>query len=92
MNNCADCPLFLLFRSIFAGENDHFSDRVISMIKEVVSIQTGVSINDLISPSRKKDVVSARKMAMRRCREFDIPLQVIGQAFNRSHSTVINAI
>ena len=92
MLNCSDCPLYLLFRSIFTGEADHFCDRIISMIKTVVSIQTGVSITDLESKTRKKHIVKARNLAMGRCREFDIPFSVIGQAFNRSHSTVISAI
>lgn len=92
MPDCSQCPIFLLVRSIFSNDPYHFDDRVILMIKEIVSIQAGISVADLESRSRKKNIVRARKLAMARCREFDIPFEVIGQAFKRSHSTVINAI
>jgi len=92
MNSCIECPLFLLVRDLLSEEGEQFYDHNIKRIKETVSIQTGVSVKELESKSRKRNIHQARKIAMKRCRELDITLERIGEAFNRSHSTVMNTI
>ena len=92
MSDCAGCPLFLLVRALLSEEREQFYDHNIERIKETVAIQTGVSVKQLESKSRKRPIDRARKIAMKRCRELDITFKRIGEAFNRSHSTVMNAI
>lgn len=89
MGDCTQCPLFLLIHTLLSEERQHFYDHHIQSIKESVSIQTGVSLQDLESKSRKQHIVRARKMAMKRCRDIDITFQRIADAFNRSPSTVM---
>ena len=79
----------LISAIVFAKD---FYDHSIERIKREVFIQTGVSVEELESPSRKQHIVRARRIAMKRCRELDITLERIGDAFNRNHSTVMNAI
>jgi chromosomal replication initiator protein len=62
-------------------------------IKQVVSEHFNVTISDLISKSRKKQIVWPRQMAMFLARKYtDKPLQVIGKSFNRYHATAIHSI
>jgi len=84
------CPFFGLILMLF--ENDEISHYNIERIKEEISIQTGVSIQELESPSRKQHIVRARRIAMKRCRQSGATLERIGVAFNRNHSTVIHSI
>lgn len=49
-----------------------------------------VKSREVLSKSRKKAVAAARVDAMKQCREeFEMTLQEIGAAFNRSHATVL---
>jgi chromosomal replication initiator protein len=52
-----------------------------------------VSVDDLRSPSRKRDFALARKVAMYICRKYtNESLVSIGKSFKRSHSSVIYAV
>ena len=53
--------------------------------------QFGVSMDQLLSGSRIREVVEARNTAMRRCQEKipSITLGELGKHFNRSHATVL---
>lgn len=65
----------------------------ISTIKKLVSKQFNVTVNDLVSRSRKQNIVRPRNIAMYLARNYtDSPLQVIGKAFNRYHATVLHSI
>lgn len=66
--------------------------REIDHIKKEVSLQTGISIKELESKSRKQEIVRARRIAMKRYREAGFTLKKIGNIFNRNHSTVIHSI
>lgn len=92
MNNCTECPLFLLVQALLSEDRESFYDLNIERIKEMVATQSAISVKELESRSRKRDIVQARKIAMKRCRELNITFDRIGNAFNRSHSTVMNAI
>lgn len=65
----------------------------IALIQQLVCETFDITPQDLTSPSRKKQVVMARKIAFYLCREYTREsLQTIGSAFNRNHSTVVYAI
>lgn len=89
MADCIECPLFLLLKTLLSEDPEQFYDHNISRIKQVTAIQTGLTVQQLESPSRKPHIVSARKIAMKRCREIGITYKRIGDSFNRSHSTVM---
>jgi len=92
MSKCTECPLFSLVQTLLCQEHEHSHGHNIQKVKEIVSFQTGVSVKELESKSRKQHIVRARNIAMKRCREIDINLKRIGDAFNRSHATVIHSI
>lgn len=59
-------------------------------IKKDVARQFGVPVEELPGPSRKKRIVQARRIAMKRCRtETGATLEEIGEAFGRDHATVL---
>lgn len=66
----------------------------IDTIQEIVADYFKVSIADLKSKSRKKEVVYPRQLAMFLAKEYtDLPLKSIGYHFGgRDHSTVIHSI
>ena len=66
----------------------------IPQIKRIVSKKLNISIEELASKARTKDIVQARQIAMYLCREVtNISLLKIGENFgNRDHSTVMHAI
>ena len=53
----------------------------------------GFSLDDLCGPSRSRNLVSARQVAMYLCRELtDLSFPKVGQAFGgRDHTTVMHA-
>jgi hypothetical protein len=76
---------------LFEAENI-IKSKAIGKIKGTVSIQTGVSVQELESKSRQQHIVRARNIAMKKCREEGMTLSIIGKAFNRNHSTVMHSI
>ena len=65
----------------------------IEAIKKLVCRYYDVSIEDVMSRSRKQTLVRPRQMAMYLARNYtDSPLQTIGKSFNRYHATVLHSI
>lgn len=65
----------------------------IDAIKKLVCKYYGISVNDIVSRSRKQKVVRPRQVAMYLARKYtDSPLQAIGRSFNRYHATALHAI
>lgn len=65
----------------------------VSLIQDLVCEAFNVKKEDLISSSRKKEIMTARKVAFYICREYTKEtLQSIARAFNRTHSTVLHAL
>lgn len=61
----------------------------IARIKNEVAEKHGIDEWYLSSNSRKAYIMSARREAMKRCKdETDATLEMIGKAFNRNHTTV----
>ena len=69
------------------------SSITIDAIKKLVCKYYGISINDIVSRSRKQSLVRPRQIAMYLARMYtDSPLQAIGRSFNRYHATALYAI
>ena len=65
----------------------------IEAIKKLVCIYYDVSVKDVMSRSRKQNLVRPRQMAMYLARNYtDAPLQSIGKSFNRYHATALHSI
>lgn len=76
------------------------SDLIIEMvdyspeaIQELICRYFQVSLEDLKSKSRRKNVILPRNLGMYLCRKkTDLSLEAIGQLFGRNHSTVLYSI
>jgi chromosomal replication initiator protein len=65
----------------------------LDVIKTLVCKYYSVSLADLVSRSRKQNLVRPRQMAIYLSRRFtDSPLQTIGKSFNRYHATALHSI
>ena len=62
-------------------------------IQQIVAKYFKITVEDLKSKTRKKEIASARQIAMYFCKELtNTPVKVIGDAFGgRDHSTVVHA-
>jgi chromosomal replication initiator protein len=69
-------------------------DLEVREVQEAVVSRLGLSVDELLSPSRTAPIARARQLAMYLTRELtDLSLPAIAQAFNRrDHTTVIHAI
>ena len=64
----------------------------IELIQEKVAMAHDLTVGDLCSQRRSRDVTVPRQIAMYLCREMtDASLLKIGKSFGRDHSTVIHA-
>ena len=65
----------------------------IAAIKKLVCKEYKISISDIVSRSRKRNIVHPRQIAMYLSRKYtDSPLQTIGRSFKRYHATALHAI
>jgi chromosomal replication initiator protein len=65
----------------------------IEVIKKLVCRYYDVSIEDVMSRSRKQNLVRPRQIAIYLARNYtDAPLQSIGKSFNRYHATALHSI
>jgi chromosomal replication initiator protein len=65
----------------------------VSHIQKVICDSFQISLEELNSKSRRKEIATARKIAMYLCRQYTTQsLMSIGQSFKRSHSSVLHAI
>ncbi|MFC5624435.1 chromosomal replication initiator protein DnaA [Algoriphagus winogradskyi] len=66
----------------------------VDFIQKTVSEYYGIAVDDLKAKTRKKEIVTARQVAMYFCKEFtNHSLKSIGYHFGgRDHSTVIHAV
>jgi len=65
----------------------------LEVIKALVCKYYHVTLADLVSRSRKQNLVRPRQMAICLSRRFtDSPLQTIGRTFNRYHATALHSI
>lgn len=60
---------------------------------DVVSGTTNIPVEDMVSPSRKRQISESRNIAMKLIKDrTHLSLKKIGEIFHRDHSTVINSI
>ena len=65
----------------------------VEAIKQLVCKYYSISLNDIISRSRKQNIVRPRQIAIYLARKYtDSPLQAIGRSFNRYHATALHSI
>jgi chromosomal replication initiator protein len=65
----------------------------IDVIKKLICKHYNLSVEELVSNSRKQAVVNPRQIAMYLARRYtDQPLQAIGRSFNRYHATALHSI
>lgn len=65
----------------------------IPYIMDFISKNFSVPKDKLTSPSRKKEIVYPRQVAIFLCRRYtEEPLQTIGEAFSRKHSSIIHSL
>lgn len=65
----------------------------IEHIQQIVCSSFQVTVEELRSPSRRKQLATARKIAMYLCRRYTTEsLQAIGKSFKRTHSSVLHAV
>jgi chromosomal replication initiator protein len=66
----------------------------IENILKITSEETGISLDDIRSSSRKREIANARFIAMSAIKKLipETSLNAIGRAFERDHSTVMNAL
>ena len=74
-------------------EPDEMDFKNVSTVKKVISKYYSISVSDLSSSTRKKEVVLPRQIAIYLIRtKYNIPLQKIGEYFgSRDHTTVAHA-
>ncbi len=65
----------------------------IDVIKKLVCKYYSISMNQIVSSSRKQFIVRPRQIAIYLSRMYtDAPLQAIGKSFNRYHATALHSI
>ncbi|MDY0132789.1 MAG: chromosomal replication initiator protein DnaA [Desulforegulaceae bacterium] len=87
-------PLTLgLAEEIMAEITETKREITIDSIKKLVCDEFGVTVDNLVSKSRKQAIVRPRQIAIFLSRKYtDQPLQFIGKSFNRYHATAIHSI
>ena len=78
-----------IFKDIKTNKTGLTQDKIINYISKRYSIPN----KELISKSRKRDILEARNIAIYLIRNLiDIPLVEIGKKFERDHSTILNSL
>lgn len=71
----------------------HYDGASPQAIRDLICRHYQVSVEELCSKSRRKNVVLPRNLGMYFCRKMtDLPLKEIGRLFGRNHSTVLYAV
>ncbi|MFC1523883.1 chromosomal replication initiator protein DnaA [Thermodesulfobacteriota bacterium] len=72
---------------------DRFQELSAEVIRDYIARQFKVSVTDMRSKTRKKEITFPRQVTMYLARKLtDQPLSDIGKALNRDHSTVVHSI
>lgn len=82
-----------LARELLEGTLEKQQMITIPFILDFVSKSFSVPKDKLVSPSRKKEIVYPRQVAIFLCRRYtEESLQIIGEAFSRKHSSIIHSL
>ncbi len=93
-SNILGVPVTLdLARELTETMLDRLPKLTIDHIQQIVCCSFQISMEDLRSSKRRKELAAARKIAMYLCRRYTTEsLESIGRSFMRSHSSVLYAI
>ncbi len=93
-SNIFRIPITLqLAREVTDTMMSHLPKLTVERIQQMVCSSFQITVQDLSSPSRRKELALARKIGMFLCRQYTTEsLATIGKAFSRSHSTVVYAV
>lgn len=93
-SNIQGLPVTLdLARQLTETMLDRLPKITVDHIQQIVCATFNVSVEDLQSPRRRKELAAARKVGMYLCRRYTSEsLQSIGKCFKRSHSSVLYAV
>lgn len=82
-----------LAKELLEGTLEKQQKVTIELIQNFISKNFCIAKDTLVSPSRKKDIVYPRQVAIFLCRRYTRePLQSIGDAFSRKHSSIIHSL
>ena len=82
-----------LARELLEGTLEKQQMITIPFIVDFVSKNFSIPKEKLVSPSRKKEIVYPRQLAIFLCRRYtEESLQIIGEAFSRKHSSIIHSL
>jgi len=82
-----------LAQELLEGTLEKQQKITIPFLLDFVSKNFSIPKEKLVSSSRKKDVVYPRQVAIFLCRRYtEEPLQIIGEAFSRKHSSIIHSL
>ncbi|HNR50471.1 MAG TPA: DnaA/Hda family protein, partial [Deltaproteobacteria bacterium] len=82
-----------LARELLEGTLEKQQRITIEFIQNFVAKNFCIHKDTMISPSRKKEIVYPRQVAIFLCRRYTRePLQTIGNAFSRKHSSIIHSL
>lgn len=92
--NILNLPITLdLAREVTRTMLDRLPKITVGHIQQIVCSTFRVAMEDLISASRRKEIATARKVAMYLSRQYTTESLIsIGKAFQRSHSSVLYAV
>lgn len=89
----ADINLDTIKKIIGEYGNDEKRIYTVDEIKSYVSDYFGITVEDLMSQKRTKEISYARQLAMYICRTLlDLSSPKVGKSFDRDHSTALHAI
>lgn len=88
-----DAPIDMdLARSVVGNIARQKKAVTLDSIKKLIAKEYRVTVAELLSKSRKQNIVRPRQMGIYLSRKHtDQPLQVIGKAYNRYHATALHA-
>lgn len=82
-----------LAAEVSGGMLNRLDKLTVAHIQRVVCDCFGVSVEDLVSNSRKREIATARKIAMYLSRKYTAEsLNSIGKSFHRGHTSVLYAV
>lgn len=82
-----------LAKELLEGTLEKQKKITIEYIQNFIVKNFCISKEVMVSPSRKKDVVYPRRIAIYLCRRYtEEPLSSIGEAFSRKHSSIIHSL
>lgn len=89
--NVSDEDFLQIAKEALAIEEKEKKEITLELIKETVAKYYGISIADIISPSRQQNIARPRQVAMYLSRRLtNLSLISIANSFNRDHTTVMH--